>query len=210
MARYTGPVCRLCRREGEKLFLKGDRCHTPKCAIERRSEGGSSGARGPNRRRPTEYAVQLREKQKARRIYGVLERQFRRHYRDAGKQGGPRGERLLQQLELRADNVVYRMGFGLSRAHARQLTMHGHVEINGRKHDIPSAVLSVGDTIRLRGKSRNIDSVKNAIERAEALGRPDWMTMGEDAFEGTVNAIPERGQIDATLNEQLIVEFYSR
>ncbi len=210
MARYTGPVCRLCRREGEKLFLKGDRCHTPKCAIERKSEGGGPGTRGPNRRRPTEYAVQLREKQKARRIYGVLERQFRRHYRDAGKQGGPRGERLLQQLELRADNVVYRMGFGLSRAHARQLTMHGHVEINGRKHDIPSAVLSVGDTIRLRGKSRNIDSVKNAMERAEALGRPDWLTMGTDAFEGTVNAIPERDQIDATLNEQLIVEFYSR
>jgi small subunit ribosomal protein S4 len=154
--------------------------------------------------------VQLREKQKARRIYGVLERQFQRHYRDAGKQGGPRGERLLQQLELRADNVVYRMGLGLSRAHARQLTMHGHVELNGRKHDIPSAVLSVGDTIRLRGKSRDIDSVKNAMERAEALGRPDWLTIGEDAFEGTVNAIPERGQIDATLNEQLIVEFYSR
>ena len=212
MARYTGPVCRLCRREGEKLFLKGDRCHTPKCAVERRSESGGPGSasRSFNRRRLSEYATQLREKQKVRRIYGVLERQFRRHYRDAGKQGGPRGERLLQQLDLRVDNVVYRMGFGLSRAHARQLTTHGHVELNGRKHDIPSAVLSVGDTIRLRDKSRNIDSVMNAVERAEALGRPDWVTMGDDVFEGTISAVPERDQIDATLNEQRIVEFYSR
>ncbi len=210
MARYTGPVCRLCRREGEKLFLKGDRCHTPKCAIERRGDRGGPGARSFSRRRPTEYAIQLREKQKARRIYGVLERQFRRHYRDAGKLGGPRGERLLQQLELRADNVAFRMGLGLSRAHARQLIQHGHVELNNRKHDIPSAVLSVGDTIRLRAKSRNIDAVKNAMDRAEALIRPPWLTVDVEAFEGRVNAIPARDQIDATLNEQLIVEFYSR
>ena len=210
MARYTGPVCRLCRREGEKLFLKGDRCHTPKCAMERRGDRGGPGSGSFSRRRPTEYAMQLREKQKARRIYGVLERQFRRHYQDAGKKGGPRGERLLQQLELRADNVVYRLGIGLSRAHARQLVMHGHIELNGRKHNIPSAVLSVGDNIRLRGKSRDIDSIKTALERAEALGRPDWLNAGTDGFEGTITAIPEREQIEASLNEQLIVEFYSR
>ena len=210
MARYTGPVCRLCRREGEKLFLKGDRCHTPKCAIERRGDRGGPGSGSFNRRRPTEYAIQLREKQKARRIYGVLERQFRRHYKDAGKQGGPRGERLLQQLELRADNVVYRLGIGLSRAHARQLVMHGHIQLNGRKHNIPSAVLSVGDTIRLREKSRDIDSIKTAIERAEALGRPEWMNAGADGFECTILAVPARDQIEAVLNEQLIVEFYSR
>ncbi len=210
MARYTGPVCRLCRREGEKLFLKGDRCHTPKCAIERRGDRGGPGARGFSRRRPTEYAIQLREKQKARRIYGVLERQFRRHYRTAGKQSGARGERLLQLLELRADSVVYRMGFGLSRAHARQIIRHGHIELNNRKHDIPSAVLRVGDRIRLRQKSRNIDAIKNAMDRAESLGRPAWLSVDLEAFEGTINAIPDRNQIDATLNEQLIVEFYSR
>lgn len=210
MARYTGPVCRLCRREGEKLFLKGDRCHTPKCAMERRGDRGGPGTGSVSRRRPTEYGIQLREKQKARRIYGVLERQFRRHYKDAGKQGGPRGERLLQQLELRADNVVYRLGIGLSRAHARQLVRHGHIELNGRKHNIPSAVLSVGDNIRLREKSRDIDSIKTALERAEALGRPEWLNAVADGFEGTVASIPERDQIEASLNEQLIVEFYSR
>ena len=144
MGRYTGPVCRLCRREGEKLFLKGDRCHTPKCAIERRGDRGP-GMPSLSRRRPTEYATHLREKQKARRTYGVLERQFVRHFRDAMRGAGARGERLLQSLELRMDSIVFRMGFALSRAQARQLITHGHFELNARKHDIASAVLRPGD-----------------------------------------------------------------
>lgn len=162
------------------------------------------------RRRPTEYSTQLREKQKARRIYAVLERQFRRHFREAMRAGGARGERLLQQLELRVDNVVYRMGFGLSRAQARQLVTHGHFLLNGRKHDVPSAVLKAGDTVAVRESSREIDCIKNALDRAEAMGRPAWVAVSPDEFSGTVTAIPSREEIDATLNEQLIVEYYSR
>ena len=210
MARNTGPACRLCRREGEKLFLKGDRCHSPKCAIERRGDRGGPGMHGFSRRRPTEYSAHLREKQKARRLYGVLERQFRRHFKVASSQGGPRGERLLQQLELRMDNIVYRMGFALSRRQARQLITHGHFQLNGRKHDIPSAVLKEGDAVAVRVKSREIDCIKNAQDRAEAMGRPDWLIVDAEALAGTVAAVPSRDQIDATINEQLIVEFYSR
>ena len=210
MARYTGPVCRLCRREGEKLFLKGDRCHTPKCAIERRGDRGGPGARGISRRRATEYAMQLREKQKARRLYGVLERQFRRYFKRASRGAGARGERLLQELELRMDNVVYRMGFALSRAQARQLVNHGHFVLNGRKHTIPSATLRVGDKVQLREKSRRLDAIAGALSRADAMGRPAWVNVTPDEFSGEVTALPERDHIDATVNEQLIVEFYSR
>jgi small subunit ribosomal protein S4 len=210
MARYTGPTCRLCRREGEKLFLKGDRCHSPKCAIERRGDRGGPGMQGMGRRRPTEYSVQLREKQKARRIYGVLERQFRRHFREAVRAGGARGERFLQQLELRMDNVAYRMGFALSRSQARQLITHGHLLLNDRKHDIPSAVLRAGDKVAVREKSRELDCIKNALDRAEAIGRPAWVAVSSEEFAGTVTAAPAREEIDATLNEQLIVEHYSR
>ena len=210
MARYTGPVCRLCRREGEKLFLKGDRCHTPKCAIERRGDRGGPGARGISRRRATEYAMQLREKQKAPRLYGVLERQFRRYFKRASRGAGARGERLLQELELRMDNVVYRMGFALSRAQARQLVNHGHFVLNGRKHTIPSATLRVGDKVQLREKSRRLDAIAGALSRADAMGRPAWVHVTPDEFSGEVTALPERDHIDATVNEQLIVEFYSR
>ncbi len=210
MARYTGPVCRLCRREGEKLFLKGDRCHTPKCAIERRGDRGGPGARGLSRRRATEFAVQLREKQKARRLYGVLERQFRRYFKRASRGSGSRGERLLQELELRVDNVVYRMGFALSRAQARQLVNHGHFLLNGRKHTIPSATLKVGDQLQVREKSRGLDLIASALTRADAMGRPAWLHVTPDEFSGRVSALPERDHIDATVNEQLIVEFYSR
>ena len=210
MARYTGPVCRLCRREGEKLFLKGDRCHTPKCAVERRGDRGGPGARGFSRRRPTEYAVQLREKQKARRLYGVLERQFRRYFRRASRVSGPTGERLLQQLELRVDSVVFRMGFALSRAQARQFVTHGHFLLNGRKHTIPSAILKVGDTVQVREKSRGVGDIMSAIDRADAMGRPEWLQVVTEEFSGSVMAIPEREQIDATVNEQSVVEFYSR
>ena len=208
MARYTGPVCRLCRREGEKLFLKGDRCHTPKCAIERR--GGPGGGRGFSRRRPTEYAVQLREKQKARRLYGVLERQFRRHFKRASRVTGATGERLLQELELRIDNVVYRMGFAISRAQARQLVNHGHFLLNGRKHTIPSARLRAGDKVEVREKSRSLTAIVSALDRADAMGRPEWIQVQPEEFSGTVATLPDRDHIDATVNEQLVVEFYSR
>ena len=210
MARYIDPVCRLCRREGEKLFLKGDRCHTPKCAIERRGDRGGPGMHGMSRRRPTEYAVQLRAKQKARRIYGVLEQQFRRHFEQASKVGGSRGEQLLRLLEMRMDNVVYRMGFATSRRQARQLVTHGHFVLNGRKHDIPSAVLSVGDVVAVRERSRSMDIIRTALERADAMGRTGWVSVQPDAFTGTVSGAPEREQIEGTLNEQLIVEYYSR
>ena len=209
MGRYTGPVCRLCRREGEKLFLKGDRCHTPKCAIERRGDRGP-GMPSLSRRRPTEYATHLREKQKARRTYGVLERQFLRHFRDAMRGAGARGERLLQSLELRMDSIVFRMGFALSRAQARQLITHGHFELNARKHDIASAVLRPGDQVSVRPKSRDLDCIRNAIDRAEAMGHPAWLTVVPEEFSGKVEKVPEREEIDATINEQLIVEFYSR
>ena len=210
MARYTGPACRLCRREGEKLFLKGDRCHSPKCAIERRGDRGGPGMPTMGRRRPTEYSIQLREKQKARRMYGVLERQFQRHFREAMRAGGARGERLLQQLELRMDNVVYRMGFALSRVQARQLVTHGHFLLNDRKHNVPSAILRAGNTVAVREKSRELDCIKNALDRAEAMGRPAWVAVPAGEFAGTVTAIPAREEIDATVNEQLIVEYYSR
>ncbi|MBM4437979.1 MAG: 30S ribosomal protein S4 [Actinobacteria bacterium] len=210
MARYIDPVCRLCRREGEKLFLKGDRCHTPKCAIERRGDRGGPGMHGMSRRRPTEYADHLRAKQKARRIYGVLERQFQRYFEQAGRLGGARGEALLRLLELRMDSVVYRMGFAMSRSQARQLVTHGHFLLNGKRHDIPSAVLSVGDTIAVRERSRAMDVIKNALDRAEAMGRPAWLAVEPKRFAGTVAAAPEREHIEGTLNEQLIVEYYSR
>jgi small subunit ribosomal protein S4 len=210
MARYTGPVCRHCRREGEKLFLKGDRCHTPKCAIERRGDRGGPGMQTMSRRRPTEYAIQLREKQKARRTYGVLEKQFRRYFKAAARGSGSRGDRFLQMLELRMDSVVYRMGYALSRQQARQLITHGHFLLNGRKHTVPSANLKPGDSVTVREKSRNLDCVKNALDRAEAMGRPGWLAVVPEEFSGTVSAIPERDQIETTVNEQLIVEYYSR
>ncbi len=154
--------------------------------------------------------MQLREKQKARRLYGVLERQFRRYFKRASRGAGARGERLLQELELRMDNVVYRMGFALSRAQARQLVNHGHFVLNGRKHTIPSATLRVGDKVQLREKSRRLDAIAGALSRADAMGRPAWVQVTPDDFSGEVTALPERDHIDATVNEQLIVEFYSR
>ena len=163
-----------------------------------------------SRRRPTEYGIQLREKQKARRTYGILETQFRRYYREAARGKLSKGERFLQLLELRMDSVVYRMGYALSRQQARQLITHGHFMLNGRKHTIPSASLKPGDSVAVREKSQNLDCVKNALDRAEAMGRPDWLAVKPEDFTGSVNAIPERDQIESTVNEQLIVEFYSR
>lgn len=209
MARYTGPVCRLCRREGEKLFLKGEKCYTEKCPVDRRPY--PPGQHGQGRRtRLTEYGIHLREKQKLRRIYGVLERQFRRYYQEASRRKGVTGETLLQLLECRLDNVVYRLGFAPSRAAARQLVMHGHFTVNGKKMDIPSARVKVGDVIAVRERSRNIAMIKESVQAAQSRGVPDWLELDADGLKGTVKSLPTREQIDVRVQEHLIVEHYSR
>ena len=211
MARYTGPVCRLCRREGMKLFLKGDRCFSPKCAMERRNY--PPGQHGPEqRRRPkmSDSAVRLREKQKMKRIYGVLERQFRRYFEEAARRPGVTGENLLRLLELRLDNVVYRLGFASSRAQARQLVRHGHITVNGRKTNIPSFRVKVGDVIAVRPESRRRTYFKGLAEEIEVDRVPKWLQVDPENLAGKVIALPEREDIDIRLNEQLVVEFYSR
>jgi small subunit ribosomal protein S4 len=213
MARYTGPVCKLCRREGEKLFLKGARCLSPKCAIERRSyPPGQHGKDSQFRRgRGSDYSLQLREKQKARRVYGVLERQFRRYFREALRRPGLTGSNLLAILETRLDNVVYRMGWADSRNHARQLVQHGHVSVNGRRTNIPSYLVRPGDVVSVREGSRKRQYFKDLPYYME--DRPtstEWLSVDAAAFQGTVVRAPERRDIDLPLNEQLIVEYYSR
>ena len=209
MAKYTGPVCRLCRREGVKLFLKGTRCMTEKCAIERRSY--PPGQHGQSRRtRATEYGTQLREKQKLRRVYGMQERQFLKTYHTAVRRKGITGEHLLSLLERRLDNVVYRLGFGSSRGHARQLVNHGHLLVNGRRVTIPSMTVNVGDAIEVREKSRQLVSVQAALEIAEGRGVPNWLDMERTLFKGTVQALPTKQDIDVLVNEQVVVELYSR
>jgi len=209
MAKYTGPVCRLCRREGVKLFLKGTRCMTEKCAIERRSY--PPGQHGQSRRtRATEYGTQLREKQKLRRVYGMQEKQFLKTYHSAVRRKGITGEHLLSLLERRLDNVVYRLGFGSSRGHARQLVNHGHLLVNGRRVTIPSMTVNVGDAIEVREKSRQLGSVQAALEIAEGRGVPNWLDMERTLFKGTVQALPTKQDIDVLVNEQVVVELYSR
>ena len=209
MAKYTGPVCRLCRREGIKLFLKGTRCMSEKCAIERRSY--PPGQHGQSRRtRPTEYATQLREKQKLRRVYGLQERQFLKTYHMAVRRKGVTGEHLLSLLERRFDNVVYRLGFAASRGQARQLVNHGHLLVNGRKVTIPSMTINVGDSIEVREKSRQLVPVQAALEVAEGRGVPNWLDMERNLFKGTVQALPTKEDIDVLVNEQVVVELYSR
>lgn len=208
MARYTGPACRLCRREGEKLFLKGDRCYTEKCAVDRRSY--PPGQHGQGRHKVSEYGLHLREKQKLRRIYGVLERQFERYYDRASRMPGITGENLLQILELRLDNIVYRMGFAGSRAQARQLVMHGHFAVNGQKTDIPSYEVRVGDVITVRENSRNMQLLKDNIAAAEGRAVPEWLEANLEQMEGKILAVPTREQMDISIQEHLIVEFYSR
>src|SRR5438874_1049907 len=206
MARHTDAVCRLCRREGVKLFLKGDRCFTPKCAVERRPY--PPGPQSTRRRKVSEYSLQLREKQKCRHIYGVLERQFRRHFAEAERRAGQTGENLLRILECRLDNVVYRIGFADSRAQARQLVTHGHFELNGRKTDIPSAQVKAGDVITVRERARGMDHFKTAMEQIARKTIPQWLLADAVNFAGRVVALPERTDIDSALQEQLIVEFY--
>ncbi len=208
MARYTGPSCRLCRREGMKLYLKGDRCYSDKCAVDRR--GYAPGQHGQGRRKLSEYGIQLREKQKAKRIYGVLERQFRKYYKMAEKMKGVTGENLLQLLERRLDNVVYRLGLASSRAEARQLVRHGHFQVNGRKVNIPSYLVDVGDVITVKEKSRNSKRIKELVERAQDRTVPDWLQIDYEKLEGKVIELPTKEHIDIPIEEHLIVEFYSR
>ena len=209
MAVYHDAKCRLCRREGMKLFLKGTRCNTDKCAMERR--GYAPGEHGKSRRvKETNYGQQLREKQKARRIYGILERQFRLYFYKAAASKGVTGETLLQMLESRADNVVFRLGFAPNRASARQLVRHGHVLINGRKMDIPSYLLKVGDMIAVREKSRELGVVQSALEGRKGQSTPEWLELNADTASGRVLSVPTRGSIPVPVNEQLIVELYSK
>ena len=212
MARYRGPVCKLCRREGEKLFLKGERCFSTKCAIERR--GYPPGQHGKSaqfrRRRESDYNRQLRAKQKARRIYGILERQFRRYYEVSLQRRGLTGLNLLQILESRLDNVVYRLGYADSRAQARQLVTHGHFTVNGRRTDVPSMLLTPGDQVAVRDGSRKRNYFKNLPDIAEEKTSPEWLSRDLRNLAGGVVRFPERSEIDGNLNEQLIVEFYSR
>ena len=211
MARYVDSVCKQCRREGEKLFLKGDRCFSPKCAFERRSyPPGQHGRQGQFRRKESDYGVQLREKQKARRLYGIFERQFRRYFRDAQRQKGLTGINLLILLERRLDNVIYRLGLASSRAQARQLISHGHFDINGRKTNIPSFLVSEGDVIAVRDNSKKTTHFKDLAQNADATRVPDWLRLDIKTLSGAVVGEPTRDNIDVTLNEQLIVEFYSR
>jgi len=212
MGKYTGPTCKLCRREGEKLFLKGQRCFTPKCAFERR--GFPPGEHGRDaqfrRRRQSEYNGQLREKQKTRRVYGVSERQFRRYFRTALQRRGLTGETLLQILERRLDNVVYRLGYAESRAQARQLVTHGHFNVNERRTDIPSMLVRPGDRIEVREGSRKRTFFKDLPPIADARTVPAWLDRELTSLSGKVINNPERRDVDTTINDQLIIEYYSR
>jgi len=208
MARYIGPVCRLCRREGTKLFLKGDRCFSEKCAIERRNY--PPGQHGQTRPRFSDYGVQLREKQKVKRIYGLLEKQFENTMDAANRMKGRTGENLLSLLERRLDNVVFRLGFATSRAEARQLVRHGHFFVNGRRATIPSMRVRAGNKITLAAHSREITRIAGALEALERRSVPSWLEIDKDNFEGTVKALPVREEITLPIQEQLIVELYSR
>ncbi|HSM25749.1 MAG TPA: 30S ribosomal protein S4 [Anaerolineaceae bacterium] len=212
MARYTGPVCKLCRREGEKLYLKGPRCFSPKCAIEKRNyaPGVHGRAQSARSERGSDYSRQLRAKQRARRTYGVLERQFRRYYSNALKKRGLTGLNLLQMLELRLDNVVYRLGLAESRAQARQMVNHGHFSVNEVKADIPSMLLKVGDVVALKENSAKLILFKEMVDIAEKKAPSMWLDRDLEKMSGKITRFPERAEIDGTLDEQLIVEYYSR
>lgn len=208
MARYTDAKCRLCRREGSKLYLKGDRCYTDKCAISRRAY--APGQHGQSRKKMSEYGVQLREKQKVRRIYGILEKQFRDYFAEAERLRGVTGENLLRLLELRFDNVVYRMGFGESRAEARQLVRHGHFTVNGKKVDIPSYQIGLNDLIAVKAGSKTTDKFKGLAENSAGKTAPQWLSINAEMMEARVIALPVREDIDLPIEEHLIVELYSR
>jgi small subunit ribosomal protein S4 len=208
MARYTESVCRLCRREGAKLFLKGTRCYTKKCSFERRPT--PPGQHGVRRRKMGDYGIQLREKQKVRRVYGVLERQFRNYYNEAESHTGVTGEALLQSLETRLDNVVYRLGFASSRAQARQLVNHGHFAVNGVPSNIASYALKPGDRVEVRESRRGREAFKVIKETLRSHTAPDWLSLDAAKLSGTVASLPRRDQMPLDLSEQLVVEYYSR
>lgn len=208
MARYTGPVCKLCRREGVKLFLKGDKCMT-RCTLERRNtRPGQHGTGRP--RKPSGYAQQLREKQKVRRTYGVLERQFSKHFTTAAKRAGRTSENLLQILEMRLDNLIYRLGFADSRAQARQLVNHGHFAVNGRKTNIPSFIARPNDVITVRERSKSLEYFKVRAELLTAKGVPAWLSLDIQAMSGRVLSLPSRTDLELPFEEQLVVEYYQR
>ena len=208
MARYTEAVCRLCRREGGKLFLKGTRCYTKKCSFERRPT--PPGQHGVRRRKMGDYGIQLREKQKVRRVYGVLERQFRNYFREAETHVGVTGEALLQSLETRLDNVVYRLGFASSRSQARQLVSHGHFAVNGVPSNIPSYALKPGDRVEVRESHRGREAFKVVKETLKSHTAPDWLALDAAKLSGSIASLPRRDQMPLDLSEQLVVEYYSR
>lgn len=208
MARYTGAVCRLCRREGQKLFLKGERCYSDKCSVALR--GYAPGQHGQGRKKSSEYGMQLRAKQTARRFYGVQENQFHHYFEIAERKQGITGDNLLRILESRLDNVVYRVGFASSRAEARQLVGHGHFEVNGKRVDIASYLLKAGDVVSICEKSRGSEKIKAVVEANSARPVPQWIDINRDQLTAKVIALPTRDQIEAPVEEQLIVEFYSK
>ncbi len=209
MARYRGPSCKLCRREKTKLFLKGDRCYTDKCSLERRESLPGQHGRVP-RRRLSEYGLQLREKQKVRRIYGIMEKQFRNCFLKAERKKGITGENLLQVLECRLDNIVYRLGFAPSRKMARQLVRHGHFEVNGRKVNIPSFQVKPRDVVRVREKSRNLAIIHDSLKASDRMGKLEWLRVDKARLEGEILDFPHRAQIPELITEKLIIELYSR
>jgi small subunit ribosomal protein S4 len=208
MARYIGSVCRLCRRENVKMFLKGDRCFSDKCAIERRPY--PPGQHGQGRQRASEYARQLREKQKVKRMYGLLEKQFRKYFHEAERLPGVTGANLLMLLERRLDNTIHRLGFASTRSEARQLVRHGHFRVDGRKVDIPSYRVRAGQVIEVKDKSQKIQRINDSMGAVERQGVPSWLELDADAYKGTVQAIPARDDVTATIEEQLIIELYSK
>jgi small subunit ribosomal protein S4 len=208
LARYTDSVCRLCRRENLKLFLKGERCYTDKCAIERRNY--PPGEHGQGRPKFSEYSIQLREKQKVKRMYGLMEKQFRRTFAEAARTRGITGETLLILLERRLDSVAYRLGFASSRAEARTLVRHGHIQVNGKKVNIPSYTVRAGDVISVKEQSRQMVRVVSALEGSQRRGVPDWAEVDREAFSGRIKILPSRGDVTMPINEKLIVELYSK
>ena len=208
MARYTGPVCKLCRREGQKLHLKGERCYTGKCAIERRSY--APGQHGQGRTKEKEYGTQLRAKQRARRYYGLSESQFHKYFLVAERKEGVTGENLLRICESRLDNVAYLLGWGASRAESRQLVNHGHFRVNGKKVDIPSFLLSAGDVVSIKEKSRESDKIRQLVDASAGRPVPSWLDLDREALQARVTELPTRDQIAAPVEEHLIVEFYSK
>ena len=210
MARYTGPVCRHCRREGEKLFLKGERCFSPKCSMEEGRHPDPPGMKHFGRRQQSDYKIQLREKQKARRLYEISEKQFENYYKKAAKKKGVTGENLFQLLESRLDNTIYRLGLGKSRSHARQLVTHAHFIVNGRSVNIPSYILKPGDVIQVKDQKRKKGHFKEIINQSNDSCRYSWLAVEYNNLRGTFNYIPEMSELDHTIRPSLIVEFYSR